>query len=78
MLNPPTANHLALHEANPAVDVTMKEEEEEESADIVKCYCGDDSDVEDSESFVQCELCRTWQHSVCVAFDPSGHEVRGL
>lgn len=68
---------------------SVKQEDEDTSADIVRCVCGSADD--DGRMFIQCDNCLAWQHNDCIGVtmvqdevpehyrcekcDPAGHKA---
>src|ERR1700712_4147950 len=40
---------------------------EEEEVEIIRCICGaTESDPDDEEPWIACDICQSWQHNVCM------------
>jgi hypothetical protein len=70
----PYADHEAndSHTADDMIDETMEEVGDAED-EVTRCVCGhqeyqggDDDQTESDGIFIQCDLCKVWQHGVCV------------
>ncbi|KAL0569803.1 Histone deacetylase complex subunit [Marasmius crinis-equi] len=56
---------------NPVADPSVAPPEEEEEQGITRCVCGStgEDDPDAGEFMVQCEICKVWQHGLCMGFD---------
>ncbi|KAJ7072284.1 hypothetical protein C8F01DRAFT_1243348 [Mycena amicta] len=50
-------------------DDSAPQPEDEENGGVTRCICGREDDPDAGEFMVQCEICKVWQHGLCMGYD---------
>lgn len=71
---PKPTKGAATKQTKKAAAPEVKEEEEGDEEDVIRCVCGDDNE-NDKRAFVSCDACSVWQHNICMGVPEDEDEV---